>query len=240
MILYPAVDLMGGRVVQLVGGKPGTEQVNLPDPFAVVDRWVGEGADWLHIVDLDAALGLGDNRLLVERLIERAGVACQVGGGVRTTQRVRDLFEAGARRVVVGTQALKDPGWLQQIAYEFPDRIVLAVDARDGIVVSHGWTAGTGKSVAEVAKAADRLQLAALLYTAVHVEGRLQGIDRAAVQNLVRAVKLPVIASGGVSSLDDVRVLRDAGCAGAVVGLALYLDRFSFPQAKALAEVPKV
>lgn len=239
MILYPAVDLMGGRVVQLVGGKVGTEQVNLPDPFAVVDRWVREGAQWLHVVDLDAAFGKRDNRLVIDRILRDARVNVQVGGGVRTTQRARELLDAGAKRVVIGTQGLQEPAWLATVAQEFPQQIVLAVDAREGQVVSHGWTAGTGKTLLDVAKSVQGVPLAGLLYTAVHVEGKMEGVDRSGVQKLVRATKLPILASGGVSSLDDVRQLRDAGAAGAIVGMALYLDRFSFAQAQALAEVPK-
>lgn len=229
---------MRGQVVQLVGGVPGTEKVQLPDPVAVAQKWVREGARWLHVVDLDAALGKGDNSTAIEHILANTDAKIQVGGGVRTEARVAELLSAGAKRVVVGTQGLKDPAWLARAAKAHPDKIVLAVDARQGKVVAKGWTEGTGRDLLDVARSVADLPLAGLLYTAVHVEGKLEGVDRNWTPQLVRATKHPVFASGGLTSLDDVRILRDAGCAGAIAGLALYLDRLSFPQAVALAEVP--
>jgi phosphoribosylformimino-5-aminoimidazole carboxamide ribotide isomerase len=238
MILLPAIDLLGGRVVSLVGGQPGTEQVQLPDPVAVARRWIEEGAQGLHVVDLDAALGRGDNRAMIQGLLEATSVPVNVGGGVRKEEDVRGLLEAGAHRVVVGTRGVHDLHWLGRVARTHPGRVVLALDARDGVVVAKGWTEATGRPLLEMVRDVEDLPLGGLLYTAVHVEGRLQGVDRTWTPRLVDATRHAVYASGGVTSLDDVRFLRDAGCAGAVLGLALYLDRFSLPQAKALAEVP--
>lgn len=236
MILMPALDILGGRVVQLVGGRPGTEQVTLPDPVAVAQRWVREGAGWIHVVDLDAALGQGDNADLIDHVLSNVQARFEVGGGVRSEERVQELLQGGADRVVVGTKGLEDLAWLGRVARTHPKKVVLAVDARDGQVVAKGWTERVGLPLLEVAKAVEPLPLGGLLYTAVHREGRLEGVDRTWTPRLVRATKLPVYASGGVASLDDVRTLREAGCAGAVLGLALYLDRFTFAEAKELAE----
>lgn len=236
MILLPAVDLRGGHVVQLVGGERDTEQVDLPDPVEVVDRWVKEGAEWIHIVDLDAAWGHKDNRGLIHDILRDKRIKAQVGGGVRTEEDLHGLLEAGARRIVVGTKALRDPLWLKAMARRYPDKIVLAIDARDGKVVAHGWQKDTGRDYIEVATSVAELPLGGLLYTAVHVEGRLQGIDRDGLKRLRSAVSLPILASGGITTLDDVTFLRDQGIDAAILGLALYLGRIRFQDAQSIAE----
>lgn len=236
MILLPAIDLLHGRVVQLVGGQRDTEQVSLPDPLQVFQEWVRQGADWVHVVDLDNAFGQGNNEAVLLEALRSRRARVQVGGGIRTEEQVKRFLDAGAERVIVGTKALRDPLWLKTMAHRYPDRLLLAVDAREGRVVAHGWMKDTGRDVKEVARSVADLPLAGLLYTAVHVEGRLQGMDREGIERLRDAVQLPLIASGGITTLDDVRFLKRAGVAGAVLGLALYKGLLPFPQAKQAVE----
>jgi phosphoribosylformimino-5-aminoimidazole carboxamide ribotide isomerase len=225
MRVLPAVDLMGGATVQLVGGDPDAKGVEEADAVAAAARWVSQGATGLHVVDLDAALGRGSNTPLVRRIIDATSVPVQVGGGVRDTDAVRRLVEAGAHRVVVGTRAVEDPAWLAEASRAFPGRLVVALDASDGRVVSRGWKHATGRDVAEAAEALADLPVAGILCTAVQVEGRMEGVDVKTIARLVDATRHPVVASGGVSSLDDIRVLREAGCEACVVGMALYTGR---------------
>lgn len=238
MILMPALDLLGGRVVQLVGGERGTEQVALPDPLAVAQRWIDEGAAWLHVVDLGAAFGQRHHREVIRALLAEKRLRVQVGGGLRTEEQLQDYLGAGAARVVVGTKALRDPAWLRTMAHRYPDKIVLALDARDGNVVAHGWMKNTGRDLLEAAAAVQDLPLAAILHTAVHVEGRLQGIDRDGLARLLDASRLPVIASGGITTTADLEWLRDHGAQAAILGLALYTGRLKFQECLSIAETP--
>lgn len=236
MILLPAIDLLQGRVVSLVGGVKGTQTVALADPLAVYDRWVGEGAEWIHLVDLDAAFGDGDHRLVVERILEDRRAKIQVGGGVRSLADVRWLVSRGAERVVVGTKAIEDPRWLAEAAQEFPNRLLLAVDGKGGRVVTRGWKKKTGRDVIEVVRKASVLPLAGFLFTSVDVEGRMEGVDHDAIVQVFHATQLPLIVSGGVTNYDDLKFLKGLGVAGVILGAALYQGRLQFPVAKNLAE----
>jgi phosphoribosylformimino-5-aminoimidazole carboxamide ribotide isomerase len=222
MIAVPALDLRDGACVQLVGGAYAEECVRLADPLAVARRWRAAGFARLHVVDLDAATGRGSNRPVIEALLAQGGAALQVGGGVRDQAAADALLAAGAARVVVGTRAVEDPGWLAALAARHPGRVVLAADARGREVTTRGWTAGSGRAAAAVAAAADGLPLAGVLVTAVEHEGRLAGPDLALVRAVAGATRAPVIASGGIGSLEDLRRLAAAGAAEAVVGMALY------------------
>lgn len=225
MIAYAAIDVRGGRVVQLVGGRPDTERVSLPDPAAVAADWIGCGFAALHVVDLDAALGAGANDDAVTAVLDAGtagGVPVQVGGGVRTTARTAALLEAGAARVVVGTRAVEEPAWLEELAELAPDRIVLAADVRAGQVVVRGWTADAGITADRLLQRVADLPLAGVLVTDVSREGRMEGIDIAAFQRLVAGCTHPLLASGGVAGADDLDELDRAGAAGVVLGMALY------------------
>lgn len=226
MIAYAAIDVRGGRVVQLVGGRPDAERVSLPDPAAVAADWIGCGFAALHVVDLDAALGAGANDDAVTAVLAAAsadgGVPVQVGGGVRTTTRAAALLEAGAARVVVGTRAVEEPAWLEELAELAPDRIVLAADVRAGQVVVRGWTADAGITADRLLHRVAELPLAGVLVTDVSREGRMEGIDVAAFQRIVAACSHPLLASGGVADAGDLDELDRAGAAGVVLGMALY------------------
>ena len=224
MIATPAVDLKGGRCVQLVGGRPEDERVSLPDPVAVARRWWEMGFTNLHLVDLDAALGTGDHLELLTELAAATPATTQVGGGIRDDARVEALLAAGADRVVVGTRALQDPAWLETVARIHPGRVMVAADTRDGMVLSKGWTEDTGTHLADLLSRLDPLPLAGILSTDVGREGRLRGIDREGVARAVAATRHPMWISGGVTTLDDLTHLEECGAAAAVLGMALYTD----------------
>lgn len=227
MRMWAAIDLREGAVVQLVGGDPGEERVRLPDPVAVAERWLAAGFGALHVVDLDAALGRGDNRAAVDALARAiAGRATlQVGGGVRDDDAIVDALDLGVDRVVVGTRAVEDRAWLEQAAARHPDRLVVAADVRHGTVVSRGWTESTGRPAGPFIAELDPLPLAAILVTDVGREGREAGIDREGFRDLVPATRHRVIAAGGIADTGDLDALRAAGAAGAVLGMALYTGR---------------
>lgn len=222
MIAYPAVDLRGGRAVQLVGGLPERERVSLPDPIDTARRWVEAGFGVLHVVDLDAALGTGDNRALIEELIRSVQVPVQVGGGVRDDDVAAALLAAGADRVIVGTRALEDAGWLACLARRHRGRVVVAADVRGDAVLTRGWTRSSEWCADDFLASLDALPLAAVLVTDVAREGSMSGIDGARFTRLARATTHALLAAGGIAGMEDLRTLERAGVAGAVLGMALY------------------
>jgi phosphoribosylformimino-5-aminoimidazole carboxamide ribotide isomerase len=223
LIAYPAIDLRGGRVVQLVGGIPADERVSLPDPSAVARQWLDCGFVALHVVDLDAALDAGRNDDAVCTIIETAGVVpVQVGGGIRTTDRAAELLDRGAARIIVGTRAVEDYVWLREIAERWPGRVVVAADVRGDEIVIRGWTAGAGLEADPFLAGLGELPLAGVLVTDVSREGRMVGADAPRFRRLAALSPLPLLAAGGIAGADDLAALRDAGAAGAVLGMALY------------------
>lgn len=218
----PAVDLKGGRCVQLVGGRPEDERVSLPDPLDVAARWGAMGFPDLHVVDLDAALGTGDNLDLIEQIVAAHPGSIQVGGGVRDEIRVAHLLERGVDRVVVGTRAVEDPVWLEATAAAYPGRIVVAADLRDGRVLSRGWTEASEREILPFLAGLDPLPLAGILCTDVGREGRLEGINRPGVLEVLQGTRHPVWISGGVTDLEELHFLADSGARGAVLGMAIY------------------
>ncbi len=222
MKALPAIDLRDGMCVQLVGGSYDDERVRLPDPLAVSGQWAQAGLTAQHVVDLDAALGRGSNLQVIQRLSRLAGVRLQVGGGVRDEAAIDRLLALGVDRVVVGTRAIEDSGWLEAMVTKFPQRLVVAADVRGRQVVTRGWTQTTALTLATLLERLAPLPLAAVLVTAVHVEGQLTGIDLPLIAEAVEACRAPLIASGGVTTLEDLRQLASAGARAAVIGMALY------------------
>jgi phosphoribosylformimino-5-aminoimidazole carboxamide ribotide isomerase len=231
MELYPAIDLRGGGAVRLLQGD-FDRQSDYGDPFAIAKGYAAGGAPWLHLVDLDAALtGEPVNRELVVELVSASAVPVQVGGGVRTEEDVRQLLGAGARRAVLGTAALEDPGECVRLARRYPGRLALGLDYRrgsDGVLetASRGWVVGSGRSVAEMLTALAGAPIGAVVVTAIERDGTLTGPDVPGLLEVLEATVVPVIASGGVGTLDDLTSLsavRGAGrrLAGAIVGRAL-------------------
>lgn len=224
MIAAPAVDVRDGRCVQLVGGRPEDERVSLPDPSRVAARWRAVGFRVLHVVDLDAALGSGDNLATVREVVGATDAEVQVGGGVRSEDRAEALLAAGARRVIVGTRAVDDPDWLASLATRLPDRIMVAADIRGGRVLTKGWTEDSGLTVDDFLRRIDGLPLAGVLITDVGQEGRLQGIRRDDMADILHTTEMRIWASGGITTEDDLDFLDTHGAAGAVLGMAIYTD----------------
>jgi phosphoribosylformimino-5-aminoimidazole carboxamide ribotide isomerase len=222
MIAIPAVDLRDGACVQLVGGSYAEERVRLGNPMDVVRRWEHYGFQRLHLVDLDAATGRGSNFPLIRDILAAATVSVQVGGGVRTDERVEELLAAGASRVIVGTRALEEHDWLAELAQRHPGEIIVASDVRERHVTTRGWAHTLPVDILDVVDELNGLPLAGLLVTAVHREGQLRGTDLPLMEDVAEASAFPVYASGGVTSVADLRALEHRGIAGAVIGMALY------------------
>ncbi len=222
MIVIPAVDLRDGKCVQLVGGEYDNESVRLDDPPDVAREWVREGFARLHVVDLDAATGRGANDEIIREIIRDAGVPVQVGGGVRDESRIEELLNDGASWVVVGTRAVEDQSWLDDVSHQFPGRLIVAADVRERKVVTRGWTKTLPLDVISFVEDLGSLPLAGVLVTAVHLEGQMKGTDLTLMEDVAEASAWPVLASGGVTTIDDLLALEHRGVFGAVLGMALY------------------
>ena len=222
MIAVPAVDLRGGRCVQLVGGRPEEERVSLPDPVGIARGWRALGFSALHVVDLDGALDEGDNVEIIGQIATEAPGDLQVGGGIRDDERADALISAGADRIIVGTRAVDDPAWLSTLAKRHPERVIVAADVRDGRVLRRGWAEASALEVVDFLEALASVPLAGILCTDVGREGQVKGIDRSGVENVLAATSHAVWISGGVTEVDELRFLRARGAAGAVLGMALY------------------
>ena len=222
MIAIPAVDLRDGACVQLVGGSFAQEKVRLENPVEVARSWEHYGFHRLHVVDLDAATGRGSNLPVVRSLLFDSGIPIQVGGGVRTGEMVEDLLEAGASRVIVGTRAIEEPEWIIELAARHPGEIIVACDVRERRVTTRGWAHTLPLDILDVLEELNSLPLGGLLVTAVHREGQLQGTDLPLMEDVAEASNFPVYASGGITTMQDLRALEHRGLAGVVIGMALY------------------
>jgi len=222
MIAIPAVDLRDGACVQLVGGSYDHERVRISDPVAVAHSWTAMGFERLHVVDLDAATGAGSNDGVVRDILGTVPAHVSVGGGIRSSDRVAELLALGAAYVVIGTRALEDPDWLAEQAARFPGRLIVAADVRGGRLATQGWRHSLDRDVLTVIRALGVLPLAGVLVTAVDVEGTLRGPALDLVSRAVEASSAPVIASGGVGTMDDLRALERTGASAVVIGMALY------------------
>lgn len=226
MIVAPAIDLRQGRCVQLVGGDPGAEAVSIPDPVAVAERWREMGFGTLHVVDLDAALGeVAHNRSLIGSLLALSGLAFQVGGGVRRKREAAELLEAGAERVIVGTRAVRERSWLESLVGAYPGRIMVAVDARDGRILTHGWQREDGRELVPFLEDLQGLSLAGVLFTDVGREGGMGGVARSSILDALTAAPVPLWGSGGIASFADLEFLEASGAKGAVLGMSIYTER---------------
>jgi len=234
--VIPAVDMQEGQVVQLVGGERGTE-TTYGDPVEAAQRWIEAGAETLHLVDLDGAFeGERVNADAIDAVLDAVDVDVQLGGGIRTADDAIDLLERGVDRVILGTAAVENPDIVAEISEEHPESVLVSLDAKDGEVVVSGWTEGTGIDPAEAASRYEDLGAGGILFTDVDVEGQLEGVRTEPVERLVDAVDIPVIASGGVATIDDVQALQEAGAAAVVVGSALYEGSFTLEAAMAAVE----
>lgn len=232
MQIWPAIDLRGGKCVRLQQGDYGRETVFGDDPAAMARHWVDEGAQCLHLVDLDGARdGRPVNFESVRSIVEAVDVPCELGGGIRDEQSITHWLELGLARLVVGTRALSQPEWFRQMCGRFPGRLVLGIDARDGHVATDGWLATSDVAATELAARYAHEPIAAIVYTDIATDGMLAGPNLTALRELRRAVDLPIIASGGVTRAADVAALAAVPVEGCIIGRALYEGVLSLPDA---------
>jgi len=224
MILYPAIDLKDGQCVRLLHGEMDKATVFGDDPAAQAARFEAAGCEWLHLVDLNGAFaGQPVNAAAVEAILGRVTVPAQLGGGIRDMATIEMWLGKGLARVILGTVAVENRALVREAARAFPDRVAVGIDARDGRVATKGWAEETDVMVTDLARSFEDAGVAAIIYTDINRDGAMQGPNVAATEALARAVTIPVIASGGVSSLADLLALRDTGViAGAISGRALY------------------
>jgi len=220
--IWPAIDLRGGKCVRLRQGDYARETV-YGDPAEMAQRWLDKGADCLHLVDLDGARdGNNANLEAVKAILAVAKVPCQLGGGVRDEARIQMLLDLGLSRLVVGTKALKEPDWFREMCRKFPGKLALGIDARDGMVATDGWLETSKTDAVSMAKDFEGEPLAAIIYTDISRDGMLSGPNVPAMEQMQKAVKIPVLASGGVAVVGDIVALKKAGMPGAIVGRSLY------------------
>ena len=225
MIFYPAIDLKDGQAVRLYKGEMDQATVFNDDPAAQAEAFVAAGCEWLHLVDLNGAFaGEPVNGAAVEAILARAGVPAQLGGGIRDMATIERWLDKGLARVILGTVAVETPALVREAARTFPGQVAVGIDARDGRVATQGWAHETDVDATELARSYEDAGVAAIIYTDIDRDGAMGGPNVAATAALARAVSIPVIASGGVSSIDDLIALRDCGAPlnGAISGRALY------------------
>ena len=239
MILFPAIDLKGGQCVRLLKGDMRAVTVFNDDPAAQAKSFAAAGFEWLHVVDLDGAVaGLSVNAPAVERILAAVALPIQLGGGIRGRRQVEEWLDRGVRRVILGTAALRDPELVKSACRAHPDRIVVGIDARHGKVAVEGWAKTSEMTAVELSLRFEDAGVAAIVFTDIERDGALAGVNVEATAALARRLETPVIASGGLASLDDIRALRRHerdGIAGVICGRALYDGRVEPKAALALA-----
>jgi len=243
VLIIPAIDLKDGRCVRLQQGRMETATVFSDNPVAMAKHWAAQGAKRLHIVDLNGAVaGRPKNEKVIREVIAAVGesMALQVGGGIRDLDTIESYLDAGVTYIVVGTAAVKNPGFLSDACYAFPGHVIAGLDAKDGKVAVEGWSKLTGHDVVDLAKKFEDYGIEALVYTDIGRDGMLGGVNIEATLRLAKATKTPIIASGGLTSLADVeaicRVLVPEGVVGAIAGRALYEGKLDLKAAQAAAD----
>jgi phosphoribosylformimino-5-aminoimidazole carboxamide ribotide isomerase len=232
MMLIPAVDIMGGKVVRLTRGDPGTKKDydRFGDPVSVARLWKEQGAEWVHVIDLDAALGRGKNTVTIMEILKETEASCQVGGGIRSVDAAMKMLEAGVGRIILGSMAIRSPETIETLIGEYgSERIVVSLDHEGGEILINGWKTGSDLDLESAMTKFKDLNVHRFLVTGVDRDGTLLGPDVEVFKKL--AGKANVIAAGGIGSLVDIQELRETGVEAAVVGRALYEGRFTLPQA---------
>ncbi|MCK9431516.1 MAG: 1-(5-phosphoribosyl)-5-[(5-phosphoribosylamino)methylideneamino]imidazole-4-carboxamide isomerase [Candidatus Omnitrophica bacterium] len=240
MLIIPAIDLKGGKVVRLFQGKFDREKVYSSDPVKAAKHWARQGAKFLHIVDLDGAeSGKIRNAAAVKNIIRQVGVGVEFGGGVRSMDTISGLLKLGVERVILGTKAADDPAFLKKARNKFGDRIIVSIDAKDGKVLTKGWKSGSARTVSDFAGELKGLGFKQVIYTDVSKDGTLAGPDIAGIKKLLKETGMGVIASGGVSDLKDLaklKALKKQGLSAVIVGKALYEGKFTLTEARIKAD----
>jgi len=239
MIVFPAIDILDGRAVRLAQGDYDRVTVYNEDPLAQAREFAKQGAEWVHVVDLNGARdGVPSNILIIEKIAHESGLRVEVGGGIRTLDTMVRLVGAGAERCVLGTKLVTDPDFVREAVDAFGERVVAGVDARDGMVAIAGWREGTATPADELVGELAELGVRHLVYTDISRDGMQVGVNAAAYERIATTAGFPVVASGGVSTLDDIRalaVLGDGVMEGVIAGRALYEHSFTLPDALAIA-----
>ncbi len=241
MLLIPAIDLKSGRCVRLRQGRMDDETVFSDDPLAVAQRWVDAGTRRLHIVDLDGAVsGRPENAEIIHSITERfPDLPVQVGGGIRDDDTIQSYLDAGVTYIIIGTKAVNAPHFVADVCAEFPGRIFIGLDARKGKVATDGWSKLSHHDVVDLAQQFERHGAECIVYTDIERDGMLTGVNIEATVRLARSIKIPVIASGGIHTIDDVRALSevaDEGIVGAITGRAIYEGSLDFHEGQSLAD----
>lgn len=232
MIIFPAIDIMGGRCVRLLQGKFDSETVYGTDPVEMAEKWVLAGAKWLHVVDLDGARkGASTNRDVIYRIAGKVNVPVQMGGGIRSMDDISEVLSSGVERVILGTSAVNNPTLTEKALLKYPGRIAIGIDARDGKVAIEGWEKVSGYTAVEFAKRMEQLGASVIIYTDIATDGMLKGPNLRAMEEMIKNVSMEVIASGGISSIEDLYRLKESGAAGAITGKAIYTGAIDLKEA---------
>jgi phosphoribosylformimino-5-aminoimidazole carboxamide ribotide isomerase len=239
MIIIPAVDIKNGRCVRLVQGRKEDETVFSDDPAAMAEKWAHAGAELIHVVDLDGAFEKSPQNIdVIKKILDTVETPIQLGGGIRNEQTVRKYLDMGVKRVIIGTEAIKNPEWVEQTAKNFPDGIVVGIDARNGFVAIEGWIESTPIQAVDLARRFENCGVAAINFTDIHRDGMQTGPNLEETRRLAEAIDIPVVASGGVSTIKDIQnllPLETVGVVGVITGKALYSGSLDFEEALSLA-----
>jgi phosphoribosylformimino-5-aminoimidazole carboxamide ribotide isomerase len=239
MLIIPAVDIKEGRCVRLLQGREDSETVFSDDPSAMAARWEEEGAELVHVVDLDGAFRKRPQNVeAVKRILDRIHIPIQLGGGIRNMETISTFLELGVARVILGTEAMKNPSLVEQACKTFPGKIMVGIDARNGMVAIEGWTETTEKRAVEMAKSFEGLELAGIIFTDIHKDGMQTGPNINETQRMAESVSTPIIASGGVGDINDIKALlrlEPRGVMGIITGRALYDGSLDLKQALEVA-----
>lgn len=235
MLIIPAVDIKNGKCVRLFQGRLDSETVFSDDPAAMAKRWENEGAEIIHVIDLDGAVEKSPKNLnSIQKIIESVEAYIQVGGGIRTEKTAKMYLDLGVKRVIIGTEAIKNPKFVKDACKAFPDQIVVGIDARDGLVAIEGWTETTRIKAVDLARRFEDCGVAAINFTDIHRDGMETGPNIEATRRIAEAVSIPVVASGGVSTIEDIKKLMPleaVGVVGVITGRALYSGSLSLKEA---------
>ncbi|MDR1053853.1 MAG: 1-(5-phosphoribosyl)-5-[(5-phosphoribosylamino)methylideneamino]imidazole-4-carboxamide isomerase [Planctomycetaceae bacterium] len=232
MQILPAIDILNAKCVRLRQGDYDDETIYANDPTEIAKYWVSCGAEMIHVVDLDGArVGKPVNREVVIALARSVDVPIEIGGGIRDEETIRDYLDNGIERVVIGTLALKQPAWFSEMSEKFPYKLVLGIDARNGQVATEGWLETSKTSAVKLAQQFAKLKLAAVVYTDIAKDGMLEGPNFDEMVTMRNAVSFPVVASGGIASIDDLKKLKELGIQSCIIGKALYEKNFKLEEA---------
>ena len=240
MIIYPAIDIRGGRCVRLTEGRFDAETVFADDPAEMALKWAGLGAEFLHLVDLDGALaGEGKNVPVIERILQSVSIPVQLGGGIRNLETIEKLLSLGVTRLILGSAAVKNPQLVEEACKKYPGHIAVGIDAKNGEVAIEGWGKGSGVAATELAQKMAAYGVETIIYTDISRDGMLSGVNVEATAALARVCGVPIIASGGVASLEDIRrvkAVESDGVQGCIIGKAIYTGAVDLKAALALAK----